>query len=115
MRKSGGGGRARWGDARSREGGGGATGGEEEEITAVKERTGSVKKETALSDLHRNSRRTPRLPIVGTSGVSWDSQQSGLPTNVGTSDAGKQKNTLTCMSSTMWSKNMMNTNVFTGD
>ena len=115
-RKSGGGSWARRGGARSREGGGGVTGGEEEEITAVKERTGPVKKkETARSDLRRNSRRTLGLPAVGTSGVSRDSRQSGLSTNVGTSDAGEQKNTLTCMSSTMWGKNMMDTNVFTGD
>ena len=77
------------------------TGGEEEEITVVKERTGPVKKGDGV--------------VVGTSAVSWDSRQSGLPTNVGTSDAGKQKNTLTCTSSTMRGKNMMDTNVFTGD
>ena len=77
-RKTGGDGWARRGGARSREGGGGATGGEEEEITAVKERTGPVKKGDgavrSASELpayagtsgSRDFRREPRLPAVGT-------------------------------------------------
>ena len=56
---------------------------------------GSVIKELgtdpAQSDLRRNSQRTPGLPAVGTSGESQDFRPSGLPTNVETSDAGKQK------------------------
>jgi len=107
-RKTGGDGWARRGGARSREGGGSATGGEEEEITTVKVRTGPVKKG---DDAARSASELPAY--AGTSGVSRDSRQSGLPTNVGTSDVGKQKNTLTCTSSTMWGKNMMGTNVFT--
>ena len=82
-------------------------------------RTGPVKREmgngSAQSDLRRNSRRTPGLPAVGSSGASRDFRPSGLPTNVRTSDEGKQKNTLTCTCSTMWDKNMMDTNIFTGD
>ena len=42
-------------------------------------------------DLHRNSRLTSGLPAVGCSGGSRDYRPSGLPENIGTSDAGKQK------------------------
>ena len=43
-------------------------------------------------DLRQNSRLTSRLSVVGSSGGSRDFRPSGLPTYVGTSDAGKQKN-----------------------
>ena len=66
-------------------------------------------------DLRRNSWRMPGLPAVGSFGASCDFRPSGVPTYVGTSDVGKLKNTSTCTHSTMWGKNMMDTNIFTSD
>ena len=84
--------------------------------TGHREGTGPVKRKTGnRPNASKNRRFASELPVnVGTSGGRDFRRRPGLPA-VGTSDAGKQKNTLTCTHSTMWGKNMMDTNIFTGD
>ena len=85
----------------------------ERETTVKKNRTGLVIKETGNgSGAVRSASELPAY--VGTSGGRDFRSEPGLPA-VGTSDAGKQKNTLTCTRSAMWGKNMMDTHFLTGD